>query len=217
MLELPGTKTASTVDASKTLLFEELEAVIDKLTNDIMAGEKAFFDRAVEMNTLDKLVRENQNKIFSASKELDNQDKARDRLNYQLGFLEEQQKELTTFVDELEKDLGLSDWSTGANVNFLPTDRMYLEASDVKRQSIMQLLVSVDAQVKQADEDIRDIIEHVNSLRSELEVTEDMSTADTIRLLIQKQVDHLLRFDRQTNDVVKRTEKLARDLKDIKK
>lgn len=63
---MPGTKTASTVDASKTLLFEELEAVIDKLTNDIMAGEKAFFDRAVEMNTLDKLVRENQNKVLAS-------------------------------------------------------------------------------------------------------------------------------------------------------
>uniref|UniRef100_A0A1I7X668 Uncharacterized protein n=1 Tax=Heterorhabditis bacteriophora TaxID=37862 RepID=A0A1I7X668_HETBA len=65
----------------------------------------------------------------------------------------------------------------------------------------MQLLATVDSQVKEADDDINDIIDQLNSLRKDKEgavAVGEAVTVDQISLILKKQLESLLWIDQKS-------------------
>uniref|UniRef100_A0A1I7X5Z2 Carrier domain-containing protein n=1 Tax=Heterorhabditis bacteriophora TaxID=37862 RepID=A0A1I7X5Z2_HETBA len=124
--------TISILKTDKPLLFGELEQMIQKMTMEVTSQERLFLNQALEINAYDRVIRRNQDKIFAANKELLELEESRDRLNHNLAFIDEQQRELETMVVDLEKKLGLPDWTDSARG--FPLDMTCATPADEQRR-----------------------------------------------------------------------------------
>uniref|UniRef100_A0A914CUT6 Uncharacterized protein n=1 Tax=Acrobeloides nanus TaxID=290746 RepID=A0A914CUT6_9BILA len=158
--------------------------------------------------------------LFSADEEITQLEKEKDFFVHEVEVISQQQKELETMVEHLEKSLGLSDYAEGEPVGIRPNE--FTTNADLKRQDIYRLQVTVDAQLKQADDDINDLCEQMTELQAWKEdgsKSEDSQAAimDQIRQILKKQLDSLNWVDQQSEELSTRVKKLTTELVSLSK
>ncbi|PAV73060.1 hypothetical protein WR25_13476 [Diploscapter pachys] len=214
LFSTPRTPAAlSSLPLTTPILFTELEQKIQKLTMEVMGQERMFMNQALEMNTHDKIIRENEQQILPSNQELKQLENAYARLSHNLEFVDEQQSELDILVTDLEKKLNLPDWQSGQRE--LPLDATCATAADFKRAEVMQMLANVDAQLKASDDDITDMIEQLRSLTKK--ATRDGSenvTMEQISKVLTTQVETLIAIDGNTNEIMDTVGRLMKEVKD---
>ncbi|VDM40439.1 unnamed protein product [Toxocara canis] len=203
---------AAAITTTKPLLFNELEQLLSRMVLDVESQERVFMNHVLELNAYDRVLRDNQQKIFALSEEVKQLEEDRDRFIHTVDFAAQQQAELETMVAELEKSLGLGDWTDMEPVT-LPDPSMATQA-DAQRQAILQLQLQIDAQVKQADDDINDIVEQVEELKERTQTDDERSpnTVDQIAQILRRQMDSLHWIDEQTEELKKKLLKVSEEL-----
>ncbi|MCP9265099.1 hypothetical protein DINM_020301 [Dirofilaria immitis] len=188
---------ATAITSDKPITFAQLEQLVNRLTLDVEAQQRVFMSQVLELNAYDRVLRENQQKVLDVSEEIKQLEEEKDRFLHTIDFISQQQTELEALVVDLEKALGLSDWTEMAPIG-LPDPSIATHA-DMQRQAMLQLQLQIDAQLKQADDDINDIIEQVKELqRSNVGMDDEAETADQIAQILRRQLDALQWIDEQS-------------------
>lgn len=184
---------------------------MNRLTLDVEAQQRVFMSQVLELNAYDRVLRENQQKILNVSEEIKELEEEKDRFLHTVDFISQQQTELESLVVDLEKALGLGDWTDMAPIT-LPDPGVATHA-DMQRQAMLQLQLQLDAQLKQADDDINDIIEQVKELQKASTGKDDQAeTVDQIAQILRRQLDALQWVDEQTDEMKKKATKLMEQL-----
>nr|AZT78999.1 glycoprotein [Parabronema skrjabini] len=207
----PAAATASTIATDKPITFAQLEQLVNRLTLDVEAQQRVFMSQVLELNAYDRVLRENQQKVLAVGEEIKQLEEEKDRFLHTVDFISQQQAELETLVVDLEKALGLGDWTEMTPIS-LPDPGVATQA-DMQRQAMLQLQLQIDAQLKQADDDVSDIIEQVKELqRTATGTDEEAETADQIAQILRRQLDALQWIDEQSSELKKKATKLSQEL-----
>uniref|UniRef100_A0A0N4ZGD1 Nsp1_C domain-containing protein n=1 Tax=Parastrongyloides trichosuri TaxID=131310 RepID=A0A0N4ZGD1_PARTI len=210
----------ATVDITKPMIYKKFEQHLDRLTIDFMAQEKAFLNNALELNAYDTVLKQNQNNIINVSNELTNLEKDKDVLKYEVELLGQQQRDLDSIVTEMEKSVGLGDWTQNEPIGFKPGTS--LSYCDISRQKIFQLQLNVDVQLKQADDDINEVMDQVYQLMNLIEpstspskISEDNKKGDVVKDIQQvlvNQIDKIHWVEEQTESLIEKMNKIHETL-----
>lgn len=143
-----GTTTTVSSSASGvqpgSINFCQLEESINKWTLELEEQEKVFVNQATQVNAWDKLLIANGEKIVALNQEVERVKLEQQQLEHELDYIVGQQKELQDCLVPLEKELAS------------------LSVSDPEREYTYRLAESIDTQLKQMSEDLKEIIEHLN-------------------------------------------------------
>lgn len=188
-----------TVDTE--ISFAELSAITQEMTLDLAADERAFLKCLLELNAYDRQLWENMQRVNDVDAKLTALEEKQNKMVYNMGCINEEQKALDLAVTELEKALGLPDWTDQNNV--LPIDAFSATPSDNKRQQLMQMLISVDSQIKEADCDLQEIIDQISSLHKSKTAMSNVNkaTEDQVALILKNQMETLLYISRKAGEL----------------
>ena len=128
-----------------------MEENVNKWNDDLDELERQFLAQATQINAWDRLVLENGDRITSLNEELAKIKANQDRLDQDLDFIGSQQKDLEEFIGNLEGSLANSAINQ-------PQD-----AADEQRRDIFSTAENIDCQLKQMTQDLREVIERINS------------------------------------------------------
>ncbi|XP_017753267.1 PREDICTED: nuclear pore glycoprotein p62 [Eufriesea mexicana] len=140
--------TTTTVSSSTGSLqpasINSFEESINKWTLELEEQEKVFVNQAAQVNTWDKLLITNGEKIVTLNQEVERVKIEQQQLEHELDYVVGQQKELQDCLVPLEKELAS------------------LSISDPEREYTYRLAEDLDTQLKRMSEDLKEIIEHLN-------------------------------------------------------
>ncbi|XP_017780124.1 PREDICTED: nuclear pore glycoprotein p62 [Nicrophorus vespilloides] len=178
---LPSSLTsASVVPPTGTLTFAQLEDAINKWTIDLEEQGKLFGNQAKQLNAWDRLLISNGEKVLSLNNSIERVKQQQQNLDQELDFVLAQQKELEDLIAPLEKEL-----------NELPI-------TDLDRNHTYQLAETMDTQLKQMSEDLKEIIEQLN----EANKTQELSNPITqIGKILNAHMNSLQWIDRNTTKI----------------
>ncbi|XP_063987384.1 nuclear pore glycoprotein p62 [Diachasmimorpha longicaudata] len=140
------TTVTSSTGAAQTggMNFCQLEEAINKWTLELEEQEKAFVNQATQVNSWDRLLIANGEKIVTLNEEVERVKLEQQQLEQELDYVVGQQKELQDCLDPLQKELAS------------------ISVSDPEREYTYNLTENLDTQLKQMSEDLKEIIEHLN-------------------------------------------------------
>ena len=148
---LTGGAATQPQTAANDITFRQLEENVNKWNDDLDELERQFLAQATQINAWDRLVLENGDRITSLNEELAKIKANQDRLDQDLDFIGSQQKDLEEFIGNLEGSLANSAINQ-------PQD-----AADEQRRDIFSTAENIDCQLKQMTQDLREVIERINS------------------------------------------------------
>ncbi|KAG7282244.1 hypothetical protein CRUP_038412 [Coryphaenoides rupestris] len=134
-----------------TMSYAQLESLINKWSLELEDQERHFLQQATQVNAWDRMLVENGEKITSLHKEMEKVKLDQRRLNQELDFILSQQKELEDLLSPLEESV--KEQST----------TIYMQNADEERERTYKLAENVDAQLKRMSQDLKEIIEHLNT------------------------------------------------------
>ncbi|PIO71729.1 hypothetical protein TELCIR_06369 [Teladorsagia circumcincta] len=183
--------------ADTEISFADLSAITQKMTLDLATDERAFLNCLLELNAYDRQLWDNMQRISDVDSKLVALEEKQSKMVYNMGCITEEQKALDSAVTELEKALGLPDWTD--QDHDLPVNAFSATPSDTKRQQLMQMLISVDSQIKEADCDLQEIIDQVAALhKSKTSMSNaNKATEDQVAQILKNQMETLLYIDRK--------------------
>uniref|UniRef100_A0A8C6PXM9 Nuclear pore glycoprotein p62 n=1 Tax=Nothobranchius furzeri TaxID=105023 RepID=A0A8C6PXM9_NOTFU len=150
------TTTATTIGTTTTtappvMTYAQLESLINKWSLELEDQERHFLQQATQVNAWDRMLVENGEKITSLHKELEKVKLDQRRLNQELDFILSQQKELEDLLCPLEESVKEQ------------SGTIYMQNADEERERTYKLAENVDAQLKRMSQDLKEIIEHLNT------------------------------------------------------
>ncbi|NXH65689.1 NUP62 protein, partial [Hydrobates tethys] len=150
-----GTSTAAisttTTSAPPVMTYAQLESLINKWSLELEDQEKHFLHQATQVNAWDRTLIENGEKITSLHREVEKVKLDQKRLDQELDFILSQQKELEDLLTPLEESVKEQ------------SGTIYLQHADEERERTYKLAENIDAQLKHMAQDLKDIIEHLNT------------------------------------------------------
>ncbi|KAM5146066.1 nucleoporin-62 C-terminal-like protein isoform 2-T2 [Mantella aurantiaca] len=146
-----GTAPSSNVSAPAVMTYVQLENLINKWSLELEDQEKHFLQQATQVNLWDKTLISNGERITSLHREMEKVKLDQKRLDQGLDFILSQQKELEDILGPLE-DLVKEQNGT-----------IYLQHADEEREKTYKLAENIDAQLKRMSQDLKDVIEHLNT------------------------------------------------------
>ncbi|CAI5656065.1 unnamed protein product [Oreochromis niloticus] len=147
-----ATTTASTTStAPPVMTYAQLEGLINKWSLELEDQERHFLQQATQVNAWDRMLVENGEKITSLHKEMEKVKLDQRRLNQELDFILSQQKELEDLLCPLEESVKEQ------------SGTIYMQNADEERERTYKLAENVDAQLKRMSQDLKEIIEHLNT------------------------------------------------------
>ncbi|XP_075619520.1 nuclear pore glycoprotein p62-like isoform X4 [Balearica regulorum gibbericeps] len=150
-----GTSTAAvtttTTTAPPVMTYAQLESLINKWSLELEDQEKHFLHQATQVNAWDRTLIENGEKITSLHREVEKVKLDQKRLDQELDFILSQQKELEDLLTPLEESVKEQ------------SGTIYLQHADEERERTYKLAENIDAQLKRMAQDLKDIIDHLNT------------------------------------------------------
>uniref|UniRef100_A0A1B6KP56 Nucleoporin NSP1-like C-terminal domain-containing protein n=1 Tax=Graphocephala atropunctata TaxID=36148 RepID=A0A1B6KP56_9HEMI len=137
--------TATALGLPANITFVQLQETIKKWTDEFNEQEKIFMSQAGQINKWDNLLRSNSDKILELNSEVATMKLQQQKLSNELEFIQTQQRELEEVLGPLERQ--------AADV---PTN------TDPEREHTYHMAETLDTQLKQMSEDLREIIENLN-------------------------------------------------------
>ncbi|KAM4561782.1 uncharacterized protein V3H82_015695 [Fundulus diaphanus] len=143
--------TTAATTAPPVMSYAQLESLINKWSLELEDQERHFLQQATQVNAWDRMLVENGEKITSLHKELEKVKLDQRRLNQELDFILSQQKELEDLLCPLEESVKEQ------------SGTIYMQNADEERERTYKLAENVDAQLKRMSQDLKEIIEHLNT------------------------------------------------------
>ncbi|XP_064834120.1 nuclear pore glycoprotein p62-like isoform X1 [Oncorhynchus masou masou] len=145
--------TIATVTASAppVMSYIQLEGLINKWSLELEDQERHFLQQATQVNAWDRTLVENGEKITSLHREMEKVKLDQRRLDQELDFILSQQKELEDLLSPLEESVKEQ------------SGTIYMQNADEERERTYKLAENVDAQLKRMSQDLKEIIEHLNT------------------------------------------------------
>ncbi|KAL4648832.1 nuclear pore glycoprotein p62-like [Arapaima gigas] len=145
------TATTSAASAPPVMTYAQLEALINKWSLELEDQERHFLHQATQVNAWDRMLVENGEKITSLHKEMEKVKLDQRRLDQELDFILSQQKELEDLLCPLEESVKEQ------------SGTIYMQNADEERERTYKLAENVDAQLKRMSQDLKEIIDHLNT------------------------------------------------------
>lgn len=133
------------------MTYAQLESLINKWSLELEDQERHFLQQATQVNAWDRTLIENGEKITSLHREVEKVKLDQKRLDQELDFILSQQKELEDLLSPLEEAVKEQ------------SGTVYLQHADEEREKTYKLAENIDAQLKRMAQDLKDIIEHLNT------------------------------------------------------
>ncbi|KAM9269902.1 nuclear pore glycoprotein p62-like [Cariama cristata] len=143
--------TTTATSAPPVMTYAQLESLINKWSLELEDQEKHFLHQATQVNAWDRMLIENGEKITSLHREVEKVKLDQKRLDQELDFILSQQKELEDLLTPLEESVKEQ------------SGTIYLQHADEERERTYKLAENIDAQLKRMAQDLKDIIEHLNT------------------------------------------------------
>jgi len=169
--------------------FRELQELINKWTIELGEQEKLFIEQATKVNTWDKTVMANGEKIAALDEAVTKVKLDHTKLEHTLEYLKSQQQEFETFLQPLEVSLPV-------NVTAEP-----------EREQLYTLAENVDTELQQVAEDMKEIIRHINESNKSLDKTDPVSQ---ILSILNEHTDALQWVEDNTNGVKKTLDEVSK-------
>lgn len=152
------TATTSSAASSSTpqLNFCQLEEHINKWTLTLEEQEKMFINQATQVNSWDKVLNANNNKIVALNNAVQQAKADQDALEHQLELIATQHSELEECIAPLHQEL-------------LKTQHI-----DVDKVQTYIMAEHLDAQLRQMSEDLKEVIEHLNAANKFKDMSDPM-------------------------------------------
>ncbi|KAF0872331.1 nuclear pore glycoprotein p62 [Crocuta crocuta] len=147
----PGCSTTTGAAASPAMTYAQLESLINKWSLELEDQERHFLQQATQVNAWDRTLIENGEKITTLHREVEKVKLDQKRLDQELDFILSQQKELEDLLSPLEESVKEQ------------SGTVYLQHADEEREKTYKLAENIDAQLKRMAQDLKDIIEHLNT------------------------------------------------------
>ncbi|KAK9393699.1 nucleoporin-62 C-terminal-like [Crotalus adamanteus] len=146
-----STATTTTGMTPPMMTYAQLESLINKWSLELEDQEKHFLQQATQVNAWDRTLIENGEKITTLHREVEKVKLDQKRLDQELDFILSQQKELEDLLIPLEESVKEQ------------SGTIYLQHADEEREKTYKLAENIDAQLKRMAQDLKDIIEHLNT------------------------------------------------------
>ncbi|MGH0158013.1 UNVERIFIED_CONTAM: hypothetical protein FKN15_057688 [Acipenser sinensis] len=154
---------ASTASAPPVMTYAQLENLINKWSLELEDQERHFLQQATQVNAWDRMLIENGEKITSLHREVEKVKLDQRRLDQEMDFILSQQKELEDLLTPLEESVKEQNGT------------IYMQNADEEREKTYKLAENIDAQLKRMSQDLKEIIEHVNTSSSSSETSDPVS------------------------------------------
>lgn len=139
------TLTSPSSSSSNQMNFFSLEEQINKWTLELEEQEKTFITQATQINAWDSILLKNGEKVVDLNKAVENVKADQVAMEQELEFITAQQAELEESILPLEQELSK-----------IP------QQIDVDRSQTYLMAETLDSQLKQMTEDLKEVIEHLN-------------------------------------------------------
>ncbi|OWR53630.1 Nuclear pore glycoprotein p62 [Danaus plexippus plexippus] len=130
--------------AITSINFAELQENINKWSLSLEEQERVFYRQATTLNAWDRLSASNGEKILELNEAIETLKNEQQSLEHELDFVLAQQKELEDILTPLEKNI---------------VDE---RVRDPEREHMYSLAETLDTQLRQMSEDLKEVIEHLN-------------------------------------------------------
>uniref|UniRef100_A0A4W4EYJ4 Nuclear pore glycoprotein p62 n=1 Tax=Electrophorus electricus TaxID=8005 RepID=A0A4W4EYJ4_ELEEL len=140
-----------TTVAAPVMSYAQLEALINKWSSELEDQERHFLQQATQVNAWDRMLVENGEKITALHKDMEKVKLDQRRLDQELDFILSQQKELEDLLVPLEESVKEQ------------SGTIYMQNADEERERTYKLAENVDSQLKRMSQDLKEIIEHLNT------------------------------------------------------
>lgn len=177
------------------MTYRQLEEAINKWTLELEEQEKVFLNQATQVNAWDRLLVNNGEKIISLNDSVEKVRLDQQRLEHELDFIKGQQTELEDILKPLEDSL-----------SSVPT-------TDIERERTYQMAETLDAQLQRMSDDLREIIEHLNSSNRNQDESDPVVQ---ISRVLNAHMDSLQWIDQTTAQVQKKLDAVSK-LQDIRR
>ena len=138
------TTTTQSTAVSTQLNFSQVEEHINKWTSELEEQAKMFMNQATQVNSWDKLLINNNNKIVQLNEAVEKVKIEQQALEHELEFISAQHTELDECITPLQNELAKS------------------QHLDVEKAQTYILAENLDTQLRQMSEDLKEVIEHLN-------------------------------------------------------
>ncbi|XP_024593912.1 nucleoporin-62 C-terminal-like protein [Neophocaena asiaeorientalis asiaeorientalis] len=158
MIPKPFTLTISEI-ITPVMTYGQLSGLVNKWSLELEDQEKHFLHQVTQVNAWDYTLIENGETIIALHGEVQKVKQDQKRLEQELYFILSQQKELEDLLTPLEESVKDESGS------------VCLQHTDEERERIYQLAEDVYAQLKRTAQDLKDIIEYLNTFGSPADTT----------------------------------------------
>ncbi|BFZ15863.1 hypothetical protein BsWGS_18902 [Bradybaena similaris] len=189
--------SGTSLPGQKPMSFRQLEETINKWTTELDEQEKYFLDQATQVNAWDRIVMENGEKIVQLNKDVEKVKLDQQKLDHELDFIHSQQRELEDILSPLERAL-----------DSLPPIT-YQQHADIEREHTYMLAESLDAQLKRMGQDLKEIIERLNSANA---TPDPDDPVQQVTKILNAHVVSLMWVDRNTASLQRRVEEISKQV-----
>ncbi|KAM4825070.1 nuclear pore glycoprotein p62 isoform 1-T3 [Thomomys bottae] len=191
----PGTSTTAGTAACPVMTYGQLESLINKWSLELEDQERHFLQQATQVNAWDRTLIENGEKITTLHREVEKVKLDQKRLDQELDFILSQQKELEDLLSPLEE---LVKEQSGT---------IYLQHADEEREKTYKLAENIDAQLKRMAQDLKDIIEHLNTSGGPADTSDPLQQ---ICKILNAHMDSLQWIDQNSALLQRKVDEVAR-------
>ncbi|XP_041857886.1 nucleoporin 62 like [Melanotaenia boesemani] len=187
--------TITTTAAPPVMTYAQLEGLINKWSLELEDQERHFLQQATQVNAWDRMLVENGEKITSLHKEMEKVKLDQRRLNQELDFILSQQKELEDLLCPLEESVKEQ------------SGTIYMQNADEERERTYKLAENVDAQLKRMSQDLKEIIEHLNTSSGPADTSDPLQQ---ICKILNAHMDSLQWIDQNSVLLQRRVEEVSK-------
>ncbi|XP_077392832.1 nucleoporin 62 like [Festucalex cinctus] len=187
--------TLPTAAAPTVMTYAQLEALINKWSLELDEQERHFLQQATQVNAWDRMLVENGEKITSLHKEMEKVKLDQKRLNQELDFTLSQQKELEDLLCSLEESVKEQ------------SSTIYMHNADEERERTYKLAENVDSQLKRMSQDLKQIIEHLNTYSGPADTSDPIQQ---ICKILNAHMDSLQWIDQNSVLLQRRVEEVSK-------
>ncbi|XP_008053992.1 nuclear pore glycoprotein p62 isoform X1 [Carlito syrichta] len=191
----PGPTAATGATTSPAMTYAQLESLINKWSLELEDQERHFLQQATQVNAWDRTLIENGEKITSLHREVEKVKLDQKRLDQELDFILSQQKELEDLLSPLEESVKEQ------------SGTIYLQHADEEREKTYKLAENIDAQLKRMAQDLKDIIEHLNTAGGPADTSDPLQQ---ICKILNAHMDSLQWIDQNSALLQRKVEEVAR-------
>lgn len=190
-----ATALSTAAAAPPVMSYAQLEGLINKWSLELEDQERHFLQQATQVNAWDRMLVENGEKITSLHKEMEKVKLDQRRLNQELDFILSQQKELEDLLCPLEESVKEQ------------SGTIYMQNADEERERTYKLAENVDAQLKRMSQDLKEIIEHLNTSSGPADTTDPLQQ---ICKILNAHMDSLQWIDQNSVLLQRRVEEVSK-------